>query len=62
MDKKNILAFQENKTTVRINLKNGYFFTGIIVSIDESSIMFKDKFGKDMPIDLDSISYVIPVG
>jgi len=61
MDKKHLKKILEEKSKVKINLKNGFFYTGHIISVDDSSLLFKDKFGEEIPIDIDSISYVIPV-
>jgi len=61
MDKTQLKIIQEQKLIVKINLKNGFFYTGSITNIGETSIVFTDKFGSEIPIDLDSISYVLPV-
>ncbi len=58
MDKKFIEKYYKEKIKVRLNLKNGYFYSGYIISIEGNTILFKDKFGEEIPIALDSISYV----
>ncbi|MAG38095.1 hypothetical protein CMI45_01770 [Candidatus Pacearchaeota archaeon] len=61
MDKKLLVKFEKERARVKINLKNGLFYTGFIILLEEGSLLFKDKFGQEIPIDLDSISYVVPV-
>ena len=61
MDKKLLIKFEKEGNKIKINLKNGLFYTGYIITIEESSMLFKDKFENEMLIDLGSISYVIPV-
>ena len=58
MDKKYLIKYQEDKTKICINLKNGRMFTGVILTIEDNIALFKDKFGVEIPIDLSSISYV----
>lgn len=58
MDKQLLKKFYENKTKIKLNLKNGRFYTGIILGLYESSLLFKDKYGKELPFSLDSISYI----
>jgi len=62
MEKKYLIQFYEKKIKVKLNLKNGKFFTGIIIELGEHSLVFKDKFEIDIPFDYDGISYVQPVG
>ncbi len=62
MDKKLLVKFEKENIRVKINLKNGLFYTGYVLSIEESSILFKDKYDDEIPIDLDSISYIVPAG
>ncbi len=61
MDKKYLQKYFEDKTQIKVNLKNGRFYAGIILDIGNDSILFKDRFGIQIPIDLDSISYVLLV-
>ena len=61
MDKKYIQKYLEDKTRIKINLKNGRFYSGIILSLDGNTLLFEDKFGDTLPIDLDSISYIEPI-
>ena len=58
MDKKYLQKYLENNTKIKINLKNGRFYTGIILSIEGNTILFRDKYNAEIPFDLDSISYV----
>ena len=60
MDKKQLIKIQEEKLSVKINLKNGYFYSGKILSVGETSIVFLDKYDIEIPIDLDSIAYILP--
>jgi hypothetical protein len=52
----------EKKIKVKLNLKDGSFLTGFIISVVESELIFEDKFNNEVLIDINSISYVIPVG
>ena len=61
MDKKDLIKIQKEKREVKINLKNGFFYRGQILSVGETSIIFLDKFNNEIPMDLDSIAYVLPV-
>ena len=61
MDKKYLERYLENKIRIKINLKNGYFYEGIILSIEDNTVLFRDKYGEEIPIDLSSVSYIIPV-
>jgi len=61
MDKKYIQKYLEDKIRIKINLKNGRFYSGIILSLDGNTLLFEDKFGDTLPIDLDSISYIEPI-
>jgi len=58
MDKKFLEKFYKEKKKIKINLKNGYFYQGFILSIEGNTIIFKDKFNEEIPIALDSISYI----
>ena len=60
MDKKYLERYLENKIRIKINLKNGYFYEGIILSIEDNTVLFRDKYGEEIPIDLSSVSYIIP--
>lgn len=62
MDKKIIQEYLKNNTRIKLNLKNGFFYQGYITSIENNTVIFRDKFDTIIPIELDSISYVIPVG
>ena len=44
MDKKQLIKICDEELTVKLNLKNGHFFTGQIKEIGETSIIFLDKF------------------
>lgn len=61
MDKKYLQEFLENNIKIKLNLKNGYFYEGYILSIEGNTVLFKDRFNENIPIDLDSISYIIKV-
>jgi len=58
MEKKYLEKFQKDKVRVKLNLKNGKFYTGVIIELSENTVLFLDKFGNELPFSLDSISYV----
>lgn len=43
---------------VKIELVNGYFYEGIVVSVDNDSLELKDKFGKDVSLTKNAILFV----
>ncbi len=61
MEKKYLLRFYKEKIKVKLNLKNGKFYTGIILELGEHSLVFLDKFDNKIPFDYDGISYVEPI-
>lgn len=60
MDKKILVKYKENGSRIKINLKNNMFYTGCIIEVYDDSVLFKDKFSDEIPINIDSISYIIP--
>lgn len=53
------MKFWEEKTKIKLNLKNGRFYTGFIKEFpDDSTFVFIDKFGAEVTMDLNAISYV----
>ena len=61
MEKKYLMEFYKKKVKVKLNLKNGKFYTGIIKELGEHTLIFLDKFNTEIPFDYDGISYVEPV-
>ena len=61
MEKRYLIDFHKKKVKVKLNLKNGKFYTGIILELGEHSLLFLDKFDTQIPFDYDGISYVEPV-
>ena len=61
VEKRYLKEFYKNKVKVKLNLKNGKFYTGIILELGESTLIFLDKFSTEIPFDYDGISYVEPV-
>ena len=47
---------------VKVELKNGYFYTGKVLGVHETDISLKDKFGKFVDISIDAISFIVEVG
>ena len=47
-----------NKKDCKILLSNGFFYQGIVKSIELESITFEDRFNGLMIIDLDSIKII----
>ena len=62
MEKKYLTEFHKKKTKVKLNLKNGKFYTGVIKELGEHTLIFLDKFNNEIPFDYDGISYVEPTG
>jgi len=62
MEKKYLTKFCEEKTRVRLYLKNGKFYTGIILELGDHTLVFRDKYNSEIPFDYESISYVDPLG
>ena len=60
MDKEHLIKFYKEKIKIKINLKNGKFFTGHILSMGETYLEFKDKYDNTIPIDYESVSYADP--
>jgi hypothetical protein len=60
MKKEDLKKFH-NKS-IKIFLKNGYVYSGIIVDISEETIMVIDKFGGNVLIALDNISSITELG
>ena len=60
MDKKQLIKLCEEKSIIKINLKNGFFYSGQIKEVGDTSLVFLDKFNNEMIINLDSISYILP--
>ena len=61
MEKKYLEEFYKKKVKVKLNLKNGKFYTGVIKELGEHTLIFLDKFGAEIPFDYDGISYVEPM-
>jgi len=47
---------------IKINLKNGFIYSGHIKELQEDSILFIDKFGNKLTIDIEEISMVAELG
>lgn len=62
MEKQLLEPYFQNKIRIRLNLKNGKFLTGVILQLSESSLVFLDKFNEQIPISLESISYILKDG
>ena len=53
--------FIDNQTRVKLNLKDKRFFSGCIKEVVGDSLVFIDKFNNEIMIDIDAISYIVPV-
>lgn len=53
-----ICKFIEQKTKVRILTKNNGFYNGYILILGDNAILLKDKFNKDVVLDLDFIAKI----
>lgn len=53
-----ICKFIERKTKVRILTKNNGFYNGYILALGENAILLKDKYDKEVVLDLDFISKI----
>ena len=58
MDRQLLERFYKNKIRIKLNLKDKRYYTGTIIELFSSSLLFEDKYGDRLPFDLDSISYV----
>ena len=47
---------------VKVELKNGYFYTGKVLGVHEKDISIKDRNGKFVDISLDAIMFIVEVG
>jgi len=47
---------------VKVELKNGYFYLGKVLSVNNKDISIKDKNGKFVDISVDVISFIVEVG
>jgi hypothetical protein len=43
---------------VKIDLKNGFYYEGLVIGIDKDSISIKDKKGIFVDISVDTISFI----
>lgn len=43
---------------VKVDLKNGFYYYGLVIGYDEKSISIKDKTGKFVDISIDAISFI----
>jgi len=50
------------KKKVRIELSNGYYYKGIVLSFDDDFLTIKDKFGKFVDVSIKSIALIVEVG
>ena len=56
MKKEQILKYLNKR--VRILLKRGFTYHGLVNSVDDCSIIITDKFKENVSIDLDDISVI----
>jgi sRNA-binding regulator protein Hfq len=61
MDREYLIKYKKEKQKIKINLKNGRFYTGYIQGVKDSSLEFTDKYGNRVIVDISSISYIVPV-
>ena len=47
---------------VKVELKNGYFYTGKVLGVHETDISIKDRNGKFVDISIDAIYFIVEVG
>ena len=62
MEREFLDDFYKGKTRIKLILKDNSIFTGRIKRLGENTLMFLDKYNKEIPISLDSISRAVPVG
>lgn len=43
---------------VKIDLKNGFYYEGLVIGIDKDSLSLKDKTGKFVDITIETISFI----
>ena len=58
MEKKLLERFHTEKIQIKLNLKNGRFFSGTIIELYDTAFIFKDKLGNELPFDIDSVAYI----
>lgn len=61
MQPEQLINHRDNKTNVKVNLKDERFFSGHVKDVVGNTLIFLDKYGSEIIIDLDSIAYVVPV-
>jgi len=47
---------------VKIELKNGYFYTGKVLGVHEQDISIKDRNGRFVDISIEMIAFIVEVG
>jgi len=60
MEQAEAKLFQNRR--IRLVLKSGYRYTGEIINVTENSLFLKDKFSKEVFIDLKNIAVCEDVG
>ena len=43
---------------VKVDLSNGFYYEGVVISYDDNSICIKDKFGNDIDIKEEIITFI----
>lgn len=56
MEKKEVINYINQK--VKLVLKDQYIYSGIILTVSDSSVRIKDKFGSELSISLDQIGVI----
>lgn len=61
MKPEQLISFRDKKTRIKLNLKDKRFFSGYIKEVLGDSLVFIDKFHNEIVIDLESVSYIVPI-
>jgi len=47
---------------VKVDLENGFYYSGLVINVDSDSITIKDKTGKNVSIQIKIITFIREVG
>lgn len=59
-EKEYIKKLINQKRQVKINLKSGDFYTGIVLGMSETGILFFDKYNNEIYFSFDDVLRIVP--
>jgi len=62
MERKYVQEYWREHQKVKVFLNNNDIYTGVIIEVGDDTILFQDKFNREIPISLDAISHIVPMG